>query len=103
MSVPKAEVDPRVGGQFFIVMRLGERNLEHWGEYKEITRHSRLIFTWVSTMSVPDSTVTLDYRDVGEDQTEITLHHSGFPNQESCTDHEGGWARILNALSSYQS
>ena len=28
----------------------------------------------------------------------VTLHHVGFPSEESRTNHEGGWGRILETL-----
>ena len=99
MSVPIAEVDAQVGGKFLIVMRVGDTDLEHRGEYKEISKHDRLVFTWLSEMTIPNSTVTIDFRDVGDGETEITLHHVGFPSEETRNNHDGGWALILESLS----
>lgn len=37
--------------------------------------------------------------DGGPNQTELTLHHVGFPSEESRGNHEGGWTRIAEVLS----
>ncbi len=101
MSVPKAEVDAKVGGNFLIVMRVGDNDLEHRGEYKEINKYDRLVFTWISSMTIAGSTVTLDFKDVGDGKTEITLHHVGFPNEESRGNHHGGWESIVETLAAH--
>ena len=98
MSVPEATSDARVGGRFRIVMHGEEAgDLSHEGEYLEIDRPNRLVFTWVSAFTLPDSTVTLDFaaRDGG---TEVTLTHIRFPSEESRDNHQGGWAAILAKL-----
>lgn len=99
MTVTEASNDPRVGGQFRVVMQAPDvdEGWPHTGEYLEIDRARRLRFTWVSLYSQEDSEVTLDLtpRDAG---TELKLTHIRFPNQESRDNHKGGWARIIEAL-----
>ncbi len=98
MSVPKVEVDPHVGGEFLIVMKAGEKELPHSGSYRTIKEHSELSFTWHSAFSGPDSLVTLRFEELGPEQTRLTLHHVGFPSEESRTNHEGGWKQIVELL-----
>jgi uncharacterized protein YndB with AHSA1/START domain len=98
VTVPTAQVDARVGGSFLIVMRVGDTDIEHRGEYLEISPHERLVFTWLSGMTVPDSTVTIDFKDLPDGRTEVALHHVGFPSEESRGNHEGGWTMILDTL-----
>jgi uncharacterized protein YndB with AHSA1/START domain len=97
MSVPMATTDPVVGGAFEIVMQAGEQQMPHRGIYREIKRYSRLVFTWEGPFSEPDSLVTLDFWDV-EGDTELTLTHVKFPSEESRSNHEGGWTRIIECL-----
>ncbi len=99
MNVPKAEVDAKEGGSFLIVMQAGDKELPHRGEYKRIDKYKQLAFTWISAYTVPDSLVTLTFKELGERETELTLHHAGFPNEESRSNHEGGWTKIAEALS----
>ena len=99
MTVPEAKADAREGRRFLIVMRAGDQDLPHAGTYKTIKRPEELVFTWESPMSpVEDSTVTLRF-DPAEGGTEVTLNHVRFPSEESRDNHEGGWGRILDALS----
>ncbi|MES0881164.1 SRPBCC family protein [Roseibium sp. SCP14] len=97
MSVPKATTDPKVGGAFEIIMQAGDQQIPHKGIYKEISPHSRLVFTWESPFSEPDSVVTLEFDEV-DGGTELTLTHVKFPSQESRDNHEGGWNRIVDCL-----
>lgn len=95
-TCPKATSDAVEGRRFEIIMR-GERDLLHSGTYQEITRHSRLVFTWESPFSVPASTVTLDFQPEGSG-TRLTLTHVKFQNEEMRDNHTGGWTAILEAL-----
>ena len=70
-------------------------------EYKTINRYEQLAFTWVSEHSMPGSLVTIDFKEKSPNETEVTLHHVGFPSEESRTNHEGGWGRILETLSTH--
>ena len=98
MSESRVENDPREGGSFLIVMKAGDKEIPHRGEYKRIERYDRLVFTWLSDFTIPDSTVTLTFVERGSDQTELTLHHVGFPSQDSRDSHEGGWAEIIDMM-----
>jgi uncharacterized protein YndB with AHSA1/START domain len=97
MTVPKAATDPVEGGRFDIIMKAGDQDLPHAGTYTKIDRHTQLVFTWESPMSVDGSTVTLDFKPV-EGGTEVNLHHVKFSNEESRDNHQGGWAAILAKL-----
>ncbi len=99
MSSPKVEVDAREGGSFLIVMKAGDKEMPHRGDYLTIQKYERLSFTWISAYTIPDSTVTLDLKALSPTETELTLTHVGFPNEESCKNHEGGWGKILATLS----
>jgi uncharacterized protein YndB with AHSA1/START domain len=57
--VTRVECDARVGGKFLIVMNVGGQDLPHHGEYLEIARYTRLVFTWLSVYAGEGSRVTL--------------------------------------------
>jgi uncharacterized protein YndB with AHSA1/START domain len=103
MTVPKVEVDARVGGSFLIVMAVGGKEIPHRGEYKTIDRYKRLAFTWLSVHTVPGSLVTIDFREKSPNETEVTLHHVGLSSEETRKSHEGGWGAILQKLGAYVS
>ena len=98
MTVPKADVDAQVGGRFAIVMQAGDQQIPHGGEYKEITRFDRIIFTWESPFSVEGSTVTLNFKDAETGGTELELIHVKFSDQQTRDNHLGGWTNILATL-----
>jgi len=99
VTCTKAEVDARVGGAYLIVMTAGDKELPHSGEYKTITKYDELVFSWVSPMASGGSVVTLTFEDAPDGATKLTLHHAGLPSEESRSNHEGGWTRIVGILS----
>jgi uncharacterized protein YndB with AHSA1/START domain/DNA-binding transcriptional ArsR family regulator len=97
MTVPKVQTDAVEGGRFLVVMRAGDIDMPHSGTYLKIERHSHLAFSWESAMSTDDSTVSLDFKDLGG-ATELTLTHVTFVDQQARDNHAAGWGAILGAL-----
>ncbi len=98
ITIPKAEVDARVGGRFLIVMQYGEQLIEHRGEYRTIDKYDVLAFTWVSEYAGKSSVVTLTFKEAGANKTELTLAHTGLPSEKERENHEKGWTGIVEAL-----
>ena len=71
-SVPTCEIDLRVGGRWKFVNRHPRGEATFYGEYREIVRPSRLVFTEIFA-EFPDtvSVVTTDYTEEG-DKTRMT-------------------------------
>jgi uncharacterized protein YndB with AHSA1/START domain len=98
-TVTAAEVDPRVGGRFRIVMSSGQDDVEHSGEYREIRRPERLVFTWASKHTGGRATlVTVTFRHVADEETELTLTHEELPDEEARRKHDWGWRSIVEKL-----
>jgi uncharacterized protein YndB with AHSA1/START domain len=98
LRVTVAEVDARVGGRFRIVMSTEDRHTEHTGEYLEMRRPERLVFTWRSRSTHDRETVvTVTLRPVAG-ETELTLVHERLPDDESRGKHQGGWTAIVEKL-----
>ena len=98
VSVTKVECDPRVGGQFLIVMKVGGQDISHRGEYLAIERYTRLVFTWLSPYAGEGSRVTLQFAESPEGETMLTLEHVGLAESER-SKHHAGWSHILTELS----
>lgn len=97
-SISEATVDAREGGEFAFTFMAGDEAIPHKGTYKEITRHSRLVFSWISPFSADGSTVTLTFTPKGEAETDVELFHEKFLNEDSVASHTSGWTSILDTL-----
>jgi len=87
-----------VDGLFYLAVKHEGRTWPHYGRFLKI-EHPRLVeYTWVSegTKGV-ESTVAVTFEPRG-DQTEVTLHHSGVPDDETGHRHKDGWAWVLSML-----
>lgn len=98
MPEPKTTIDSQVGGKFEILMKVGNDEIPHTGNYLIIDRPKKLKFTWSSPFSPKDSTVTLLFEAIDDGITKVELTHVKFLNQESRDNHEGGWNNILEKL-----
>lgn len=95
VGAAEAEVDLRVGGSFRVVMV--EARLEHTGEYLEIDRPRRLVFTWVSPFTGAEpSVVTVELRP-HDDGTCVVLTHEGLP-EDVVDGHRDGWGAMIERL-----
>ncbi len=93
----RTEIDARIGGAFHIVDRRNGEDVEHTGEYLEIDRPRRLVFTFLVPKYSPESTkVIIDIVRLGSG-CELTLTHENVP-PEYATRNEAGWTGILAAL-----
>lgn len=93
----RVEIEARVGGRFVVIERRDGEDVEHRGEYLEINRARRLVFTFaVPTYSQVSTRVTIDIVPSGKG-CELTLTHEGvLPDYASRT--EAGWTGILDRL-----
>ena len=103
MSVPVAEIDAREGGTYRIVMQNKDGEIySPSGVYEKVTDNEQLIFSWKWADSELITRVTVDFRAVGDAETELTLTHEGFPETETRNSHNDGWdgclARLAEAL-----
>lgn len=96
-QITRVEIDARVGGRFTIVRREGDRDIEHVGEYLEIVRPSRLVFTFgVPAFRSEMTRVTIEIVPQGTG-CELTLTHEDvLPDYRERTIE--GWGMILAGL-----
>ena len=92
----RAELEPRPGGGFVVVIR-GETVR---GEYVEVQPPHRLRITWgrEGSSAMPPGSTELDIRlDAVDGGTLVTLVHHGLPAQEAAR-HREGWRYFLPFL-----
>ena len=95
-TVVRAEIDARVGGRFHIVDRRDGEDVLHTGEYLELERPRRLVFTFgVPKYSPEYDRVTVEIKPAGSG-CELTLTHDVTPQWADGA--RGGWVGILEAL-----
>jgi uncharacterized protein YndB with AHSA1/START domain len=94
-EVVRSEIDARVGGQFLFTDRRPEAgDVDHKGEYLEIDRPRRLVFTFAVPAYSPDyTTVTIDIVPSGKG-SELVLTHEGVL-AEYHDQTVSGWSTIL--------
>jgi uncharacterized protein YndB with AHSA1/START domain len=93
----RLEIDARPGGSFLIVERRDGEDVEHKGEYVELDRPSRIVFTFaVPRYSSLVTRVELDLVPAGSG-CDLTLTHEGVL-AEWASSTEAGWRGILDGL-----
>jgi uncharacterized protein YndB with AHSA1/START domain len=92
------EIDARVGGRFDLTERRPDMgDVKHVGEYLEIDRPRRLVFTFGVPQFDPNMTrVEIEIRAAGEG-CELTLTQRDVPDEWAEGSREG-WGKILASL-----
>ena len=86
-----------VGGSYSIVMHMPSGDVRLFGEYTTIDRYACIAFTWSSPV-ISNSRVTLDFKELSVNRTELTLTHCLFPSEEIRAQHAEGWNACLDNL-----
>jgi len=93
-----AEIDARVGGGFAIHERRGETLATHFGEFREIVRPRRIVFTFGNGKDGLFSLVTVEIEADGAGSV-LTLTHQLSPEWASIdASVRAGWESILEGL-----
>ncbi len=91
-------VNPVVDGLFYLAVKHEGRIWPHFGRFVRIDRPRRVEYTWMSEGTKGcESTVLVTFESQG-DQTEVTLRHSGVPDDEMGRQHQEGWTWVLSML-----
>jgi uncharacterized protein YndB with AHSA1/START domain len=95
----RAEIDPREGGEFRILMVTDETDqILHTGTYRVIDRPHRLVFTWSSpNTDFRDSIVTVTFAPRAS-STLVQVRQIGLPSKDAQAGHEEGWSDALREL-----
>lgn len=95
----RAEIDPRVGGRFVFTDRRDGEEVEHTGEYLEIDRPRRLVFTFaVSGVDGPPDLVSITIVSL-PGGCELNLTHEMAAEYAEYVDSAGkAWSGMLEDL-----
>jgi len=100
----RAEVEmmeARVGGRYRIKMNTPDGATPMvGGVYREITRPTRLAFTWTWEHEKHEMLITLSFRAVGK-KTEMTLHQQNIASAERRDNHKQGWGGSFDKLAEF--
>ena len=94
----RVDIDARVGGKFNITERRDGEDAEHVGEYLEIERPRRLVFSFGDNVAFPVSRVVIEIVADGSG-CELTLTHERVLAEYEAQATEG-WAGVLEGLAS---
>ncbi|MEO5960629.1 MAG: SRPBCC family protein [Opitutaceae bacterium] len=97
--IVRLELEPKVGGRYsFVVDRQGIE-VDHIGEYLEIDRPRRLVFTWATRDSLPDTSRVIVEIIPLDSGCEVKLTHAMSADGAAYVDKAAGaWTRMLSAL-----
>jgi uncharacterized protein YndB with AHSA1/START domain len=98
------EVDLREGGRYRMAMVTDTGEVHTvTGEYKEVRRPERLVYTWTwesnpeEMQGSADTIVEVDFEADG-DATTVTLTHTGFASAQIRDLHTHGWNGTFDSL-----
>jgi uncharacterized protein YndB with AHSA1/START domain len=101
-ETPVAEVDLRVGGGLRLVMRSPDgEEFGGSGEYVEITRPERLVFTWTwdgHEGHEGTQLIEVEFGERADGTTAVVLTNRGLPDEESRRSHRDGWEASFDNL-----
>lgn len=89
-----------VGGKFRVVMQEpgGEQHTV-MGEYLEIEPNKKLVFSWQWVNEEEVTQVTLNFKAINDNTSELSLIHGDFSDEQVCQMRQNGWIGCLEKLS----
>ncbi len=91
-------INVAVDGLFYLAVEHGGKRWPHFGRFVEITRPSRMEYTWMSEATQGLESVVVVTFEPQADETKVTLHHSNVPDDAMGRQHEEGWTWVLSML-----
>lgn len=92
-------LEPRVGGKFSYIVNRGGTDVDHVGEFLEIARPHRLVFTWGMRENLPQTSRVIVEIMPRDDGCELKLTHEMDAAWAAFVDRAAGsWRKMLDAL-----
>jgi uncharacterized protein YndB with AHSA1/START domain len=107
VTCDQVSVDLRVGGVMTLTMTMSDgAQTTLKTVYREIVPNQRLVFTWQwlspsceGSREVDGETlVTVDFIELGENKTRVSILHEGLPTETARESHARGWNGSLDCL-----
>ena len=94
-----SEIDARVGGRFRIVRRWDAEDVEFSGEYLEIDRPHRLVFSLsVEKFAQRDDHVIVELAPLAHQSLLVLTHELSLPDPVARSRIQHGWVAVLDRL-----
>jgi uncharacterized protein YndB with AHSA1/START domain len=91
-------VNPVVDGLFYLAVKHEGRTWPHFGRFITIERPRRVEHSWMSEATKGVESIVLFTLEPKGEHTEVTLHHSGVPDDDMGRQHKEGWTWVLSML-----
>jgi uncharacterized protein YndB with AHSA1/START domain len=103
MSTSEAVSEMKKEGHYSVTMEMANnQQFKVSGQYLEYVEPEKLVFSWDgASVEGKLSQVTVLFKSLGENKTEVTLIHTGFASEESKARHQDGWVGTFSMLSKY--
>jgi len=101
LECTEAKVDLKVGGQYRIRMDGDDEPHIVVGEYLVIEPHSKLVFSWRWHTRETTTRVSLAFKALDNNNSQLLLKHDQFPDQALSNKHQEGWMGCLANLEKY--
>lgn len=100
-EAPAMESDATDGGRWRFAMHFNDSTVWMGGRYTEVVPHSRLAFSFAwEGQEMPETPVVLDFEDLGNGRTKLTLTHDLTLGGNACVE---GWDAQLRPLAAFVS
>lgn len=87
------QLQAQKGGRYRVAMTKPDGSVHVvGGEYREVEPNRRIVKTWRWEGSATDTLLTVAFRELDADRTELALTHERFRDAEMRGKHEHGWA-----------
>lgn len=90
--------NPTIDGLFYLLVKHQGSTHPHYGRFIHIERPSRIEHTWMSQGTKGEESVVSITLEPRGDDTEMTIRHSGVPDDALGRQHKDGWGWILDML-----
>jgi len=98
----RAILNSVVDGLFYYAVKHEGRIWPHYGRFLKINRPHVVEYTWMSEATKGAESIVSVTMESRGDETEVTLRHSGVPDDEMGRRHKEGWTWVLNAMADAQ-